>query len=84
MLSSVVLGVLLAGAVAGPPGAGQVAGPSPVPGTRGAPLERVLVAVPDTDPLSAGISNTGLTTRLHVADPRATAVVLLPGDPSRT
>ncbi|MET0772061.1 MAG: hypothetical protein ABWZ82_03170 [Candidatus Limnocylindrales bacterium] len=40
--------------------------------------------MPDTDPLSAGISNTGLTTRLHVADPRATAVVLLPGDPSRT
>ena len=83
-LGSMVLSVALAVVGAGPAQTAQVAVPTPDSQSRGAPLQRLLVAVPDADALTEPSSLAALTTRLHVADPAATPVVMLPGDPART
>ncbi len=81
---SVILGAALA--VAGASTA--VIGPLPdsTQGTtsREAPLERVLVAVLDADALTETFTLDVLATRLHVADPAATPVVMVRGAPART
>ncbi len=80
---SLLLGVALAGAGARPapatplPVATQT--PTPTP-----PAERVLIAVLDADTLTRESTPALLATRLRVADPTATPVVMAPGGPPRT
>ena len=70
-------------AQAGPQTA-QVPVPTSGSQSRRVPLQRLLVAVPDADALTEPSSLAALTTRLHVADPAATPIVMLPEDPART
>jgi hypothetical protein len=83
-LGSMVLSVALAVAGMGVTQTTRVANAPPGSPYPGAPLLRLLVAAPDTDALTEGSSLVALTTRLHVADPAAVPVVMLPGDPVRT
>ena len=83
-LGSLVLSVALAVAGTGPALTVQVAVPAPGSQSRGAPLQRLLVAVTYADALTEPFSLAALTTRLHLADPAATPIVMLPGDPART
>lgn len=86
-VSLVTIGSLVVGAVVALGGAtevtqGRVAGPDARP--SGTPTQRVLVAVPDGDPLAGAVTPAMLATRLHVADPKAAVIVMLPGDTART
>ncbi len=83
-LGSMVLSVALAVAGTGVTQTTRVADAPPGSPHPGAPLLRLLVAAPDADALTEASSLGALMTRLHVADPAAIPVVMLPGDPART
>jgi hypothetical protein len=83
-LGSLVLTVALAFVGTGPAQTTQVAVPTSGAQSRGAPPERLLVAVPGATALTEPFSVAALRTRLHVADPAATPIVMLPEDPART
>ncbi len=75
-LGSMVLGVSLAVAGMGTAQAPQVDVPTPGLQPLGTHLQRLLVAVPDADALTEPWSLAALTTRLHLADPSATSIVM--------
>jgi hypothetical protein len=83
-LGSLILGVALAVAGPGPTETTQATVPTSSSQSRGAPLQRILVAVPDAGTLTEPFSVAVLTTHLQVADPAATPVVMLREDPART
>lgn len=74
--ASVLLGVALAGAAAGPTPANATTGSGSDPQHDG-PLPRLIVAVPDAGTLIDSSALKALVTRLHVADPAATPTVML-------
>jgi hypothetical protein len=77
---SLILSAALA--VASPAAIGPLPDSRQVTASREAPLERVLVAVLDDDALTETFTLDVLATRLHVADPAATPVVMVPGTPA--
>jgi hypothetical protein len=81
---SLLLGVALALTHANPAPIAPRPVNTPVSRSREAPLERVLVTVLDADALTESFTLAALTTRLYVADPAATPVVMVPGAPTRT
>jgi hypothetical protein len=83
-LGCLVLALALASASASPARTARLAAPTQLPEPGGPRIERLLIGVPDTDAPTAPLAPGALTTRLHVADPSATSVVIRPDDPTRT
>lgn len=81
-LGSLVLGLVLATADTGVVAQGAM--PSPDRWSPEAHLQRALVAVPDAEGPVGEVALAALATRLHVADPKATPLVMLPEEPVRT
>lgn len=81
---SLLLGVALAGAGTSAARITPMPVATPVPQPREAPLERVLVAALGADALTERFTLALLATRLHVADPAATPVVMDSGAPAST
>lgn len=81
---SLCLGVALLAVGASPARTALRPVATPASQPQGGPLQRVLVAVLDADALTGTFTPAAVAARLHVADPEADPVVMVPGAPART